>query len=201
MADLLYGRAWVLLQEGFRAQDKSGRAIGALKSVVIHESLLNRMELAWIGQSLDRYDLFFFGQARQKNARAYRFAVDQYRARAAHADAATLARAKQFVLAAQYLEQRLMGVHRMLIFNAVDFEFDDLFHEASSMRVLTAGSTIVQREQNLFSGEREIAKTHAGGVVQCDANGRHNRRQQGLADAVEVCRSRVFQRARIDLPR
>ena len=64
------------------------------------------------------------------------------------------------------------------------------------MRVLTAGSTIVQREQNLFSGEREIAKAHAGGVVNRDANGRHNRRQQGLADAVEVRRSSVFQRAR-----
>ena len=68
------------------------------------------------------------------------------------------------------------------------------------MRVLDAGSTIVQREQNLFSGEREVAKAHAGGVVQCDANGRHNRRQQGLADAVEVRRSSVFQRARVNLP-
>src|SRR6185295_1985303 len=104
MADLLYGRAWVFLQEGFRAQDKSGRAIGTLKSVVSQESLLNRMELAGIGQSLDRDDLFAFGQGRQKNTRAHRFAVDQHRACAAHADTATLARAKQFVLAAQHFE-------------------------------------------------------------------------------------------------
>src|SRR6266705_6091907 len=128
MANLLCGRAWILSQQGFRAQDKSRRAIGTLKSVVIHESLLNRVQLAGFAQPLDRDDLFAFGQGRQKNTRAYRFAVDQYGARAAHADTATLTRAKQFVIAAKYLEQRLVGVHRFLFLNAVDFELDDLFH-------------------------------------------------------------------------
>src|SRR5438094_141854 len=58
MANLLCGRAWILRQQGFRAQDKSRRAIGTLKSVVIHESLLNRVQLAGFAQPLDRDDLF-----------------------------------------------------------------------------------------------------------------------------------------------
>src|SRR6266545_6023075 len=128
MANLLCGRAWILRQQGFRAQDKSGRAIGTLKSVVIHESLLNSVQLAWFAQPLDRDDLFAFGQGRQKNTRAHRFAVDQDRTCAAHADTATFTRTKQFGLAAKYLEQRLMGVDRFLFLYAVDFELDDLFH-------------------------------------------------------------------------
>ena len=55
MANLLCGRAWILRQQGFRAQDKSGRAIGTLKSVVIHESLLNRVQLAGFAEGSARF--------------------------------------------------------------------------------------------------------------------------------------------------
>ena len=91
MADLLYRRAGILRQECFRAQDKTWRAIGALKRIVIDKSLLNRMQFAGLAKSFDGDNLSAFGQGGEENAGAGRFAVDEYGARAAHANTAALA--------------------------------------------------------------------------------------------------------------
>ena len=54
-----------------------------------------------------------------------------YRAGTAHADAATFASAKQFVFGPQNFEQRVVCLNGFLIFHAVYFELDDLFHAVS----------------------------------------------------------------------
>src|SRR5690242_19109927 len=68
------------------------------------------------------------------------------------------------------------------------------------MSILIAQSPISQREQNLFSRERQLAKAHSRRVVQRAAYGCHHRRQQRLADAVEFLRFCMLQRAGINLP-
>ena len=81
-----------------------------------------------------------------------------------------------------------MGVHRLLLFDAVNFEFDDLFH------VLLSDAVKIQRRDHaipkfaaahLFSGQRQVAKAHADCVIHGVADGRHYRRQQSLTDAVD----------------
>src|SRR5713101_728870 len=44
-ADLVFGRVWVLFQKIGRGHDESGRAVTALQSVLVPESLLDRVEL------------------------------------------------------------------------------------------------------------------------------------------------------------
>ena len=64
-ADLFHRRSGIFLQKAFGAQNKSGRAIGTLKSVMIDKGLLNRMEFAGITHPLDGHDLLAFGQRRE----------------------------------------------------------------------------------------------------------------------------------------
>src|SRR5262245_15856394 len=52
-ANLFHRWCWIFLQKAFGTQNKSRRAIGALKSIMIDKSLLNRMERAGITESLD----------------------------------------------------------------------------------------------------------------------------------------------------
>ena len=54
-----------------------GRAEAALQPVVLVEGLLQRMELAAVGQALDRADLGAVGLHREHGARARRLAVDE----------------------------------------------------------------------------------------------------------------------------
>src|SRR4029077_15968727 len=69
---LLGARCWGLFKQTLRAQDKAGRAIGTLKSVVIDKRLLNGMQFAGLCQSFDGENLFSFRQSREQKARACR---------------------------------------------------------------------------------------------------------------------------------
>src|SRR5690242_11086949 len=97
---MLYRRVGIFRQKTLSAQNKSRRAIGTLKCVMVDKGLLNRVQLARIAQSLDGGDLFFFGEHREQNARAHWLAIEKNRARAAHADTATFASAEQLVFGA-----------------------------------------------------------------------------------------------------
>ena len=94
MANLLYRRAGILLEECFRTQDKTRRAIGALKRIVIDKGLLNRMQSAGLAKSLDGDNLSAFGQCGEEYAGTGRLAVQENGASAAHADTAAFARAE-----------------------------------------------------------------------------------------------------------
>src|SRR4029453_5105738 len=138
-ADLLYRRSRIFFQKALGAQNKSGRAIRTLKSVMIDKGLLNRMEFTGITQSLDGHDRLAFSQRREQKTRAYRLAIQKHGACAAHADAATFAGAKELEFIAQHFEQTMMSVHGLFFFDSVDCEFDDLFHvlpRCPSSRVL-----------------------------------------------------------------
>src|SRR5215467_3885119 len=60
---LLGARCRVLFEQTLSTQDETRSAISTLKSVVIDERLLNGMQFAGLGQSLDSENLFTFRQS------------------------------------------------------------------------------------------------------------------------------------------
>src|SRR5437660_11353311 len=53
LSDVVIGRVWVLRQQVGGGQDESGRAVAALQSVLVPESLLERVQLPAAGEALD----------------------------------------------------------------------------------------------------------------------------------------------------
>ena len=53
MSDFLLGRFRVLVQQGFRRKNETGRAVAALKRAHIHERSLQRMQRIIFTQSFD----------------------------------------------------------------------------------------------------------------------------------------------------
>ena len=76
----------VLLEERVDAHDEAGRAESALQPVRLAERLLHRAERA-VGRAdaLDGRDVGAVGLHREHEARTHRLAVEEDRARAAHA--------------------------------------------------------------------------------------------------------------------
>jgi len=71
---------WVLIEECFAGNDKSGRAESALGGVMVNESLLNRVQLATLHQRFNRSDLLALRLDCQHRARVNRLVVDHHRA-------------------------------------------------------------------------------------------------------------------------
>src|SRR5690606_37388963 len=107
VANLLFGRIRVALEQVGRGHDHAGRAVAALQAVLLPEAFLDRVQLAVLGHALDRRDLSTISLDRQDGARLDRLAVQMDRAGAALAGVAANVRAgKPKVLAQEMNEQR-----------------------------------------------------------------------------------------------
>ena len=85
-----------------RHQHETRRAEAALRGAGFEEGLLDRRELAVLGEAFDGRDLLAVGERREIEAAGHRGAVDQHRAAAAQALRAALARAEQIEAVAQH---------------------------------------------------------------------------------------------------
>ena len=88
-----------------RRHDLARCAIAALKSVVIDEGSLHRMQFAAIGETFDRGHAVSLRGDRKRQTRQHATAVDQNRASAALAVIAAFLSASQSEALAQQVEQ------------------------------------------------------------------------------------------------
>src|SRR5262249_9138546 len=99
----------ILPEKRYAAHDHSGRAVGALKSLGVEKSLLNRVEAAGLFEAFDGDDGFSSRCRDRRNARTSRRAVEQNRARAALAFAAAVFAAGQAEMVAENGQKRCFG--------------------------------------------------------------------------------------------
>src|SRR5438132_11888512 len=86
LADLVFGRAWVVAQVGRHRHDKPWRAEAALEPMSLAEGFLHRVEATVGGrQALDGGDLGAIRLDREQEARAHCIAVEADGARPTHA--------------------------------------------------------------------------------------------------------------------
>src|SRR6266480_1824706 len=102
--DLLVAVGVIFFYQGDCGTDLSGRAIAALKPVVLDKSGLHWMQLLAVGQSFDRRDFIALVHDRECKTRVHAAAIDQNRARAALAVIASFFRASQMQPLAQGVE-------------------------------------------------------------------------------------------------
>ena len=80
------------------------------KAWCLRKACCTGIEVAVLRQAFDGRDLFVFDVAREREAGADGFAVDQDRAGAADADAAAFNRAFEFQIVAQKFQESLVGI-------------------------------------------------------------------------------------------
>jgi len=91
-----------------------------LKSVVLEEGLLERMQRAVLGQPLDGRNLRAFVLRRQRQAGENARAVAQHRARAARSLVAAFLRAGKVEIFPQRIQQRDARLYLQLMVGAID---------------------------------------------------------------------------------
>src|SRR5205085_9016730 len=106
-----------------RGADLSGRAVPALKRVVLDERRLQGMD-AVAGNALDGGDLPAFVLHGQRQAGIDALAVHQHRARAAGTLVASLLRPREPDMLTEGVEQRHTRVQPELVLHAVDTQAD-----------------------------------------------------------------------------
>jgi hypothetical protein len=98
-------------KQSFHGHDHAGRAVTALKSLMLEKRLLHRIERAAAGQTFDRDYASALGVCGKHNTRAHGPAVDQNRARTADPHATAFDRTLEQKIIAQALQQRLIRSH------------------------------------------------------------------------------------------
>src|ERR1700722_12059369 len=119
-ADVGIGRGRVGVEQFFRGEDQAGGAEAALRSTLIKERLLQRMErTVFCGQALDGADRLVLAMLGEHDAGVDRAPVQQY-----GADAAVAVRAADFharvAFAPQDIEQRVRGLTREILWIVID---------------------------------------------------------------------------------
>src|SRR5207248_10152943 len=104
VADLLCRARVALADASDAGHDLSRRAITALKTIALDESLLQRMQLVASREALDRRDLAPLHECSERQARFHPLAVHEHRARAALPEAAAFLRACEVQVLAQRVE-------------------------------------------------------------------------------------------------
>src|SRR5262249_59700975 len=99
-----------MFEDGDCEHQEARRAEAALQSVMVPESLLQRMQLVSIGEPFDGPDACAFRLHRKHQARTYRLVLYQYRASATHAVLAAEMRAREAALLAQRIGQCAAGI-------------------------------------------------------------------------------------------
>ena len=94
------------VEEGARGHDLTRRANATLKPAVVDKGLLQRIEVAVVGQALDRRDLRAVGEDGGRDARGDHLAVHEDRAGATHAHRAPFLGAGQAEIVAEKVDQQ-----------------------------------------------------------------------------------------------
>src|SRR5215831_12827995 len=133
LADLLLARVLVAREERAGGHEHSRRAEAALQTVLLGETLLHRVELASLLQSLDRGDARAVGLHRENGAGLDRVAVEVDRARAAVRGVAADMRAGHAEGLPQKVHQQQPRLDFRLARRAVYRDFDLVRGHVSSL--------------------------------------------------------------------
>src|SRR3989338_4711674 len=90
IADLYFRRVGIPLQQRLGHEDHTRRAVTALKSALVEEGPLQRVEFAVRSDPFNRGDPFFFRVRGKEQAGTHRLAVEEHRASAANPFAAAV---------------------------------------------------------------------------------------------------------------
>jgi hypothetical protein len=102
----------------------AGCAEAALKGIVIDEGLLNRMEFAVLGKTLDRRHLRAFGRRGKNHTTVHASSVQMHSAGAAFTEIAAFLGARQLQVLAQQIEQCGARINWDLVAAAIDAQRD-----------------------------------------------------------------------------
>src|SRR5207247_3459383 len=105
-ADVFIAIGVAFLHARYCRHDLSRRAVAALEGILVDKGLLHRMQLVALREPLDREDLLPLGGERQRQARYYPPAVDQYGAGTALSVVAAFLGGGQTDVLARRLERR-----------------------------------------------------------------------------------------------
>src|SRR5262245_618239 len=119
-ADLPLVHAGAALDETEGGHDHPGRAVAALQAVVLAEGLLQGVQLAVRGESLDREDVAAVGLDGEHRAGLHRPAVHHHRAGTARRGVAADIRARQPQRLSKEVDEELAWLHVGLPPNPVD---------------------------------------------------------------------------------
>src|SRR5262249_26624234 len=132
MPDLVVVGVGIAVEQLRRHQYEARGAVAALEGAGLDEGLLHRAQDIPAREMLDRPHLGAVDEGREIKAAGDGGAVDQHGAAAAHALAATLARAHQIEFALQQLDQIVMRLDRGRDLVAVESEIDGAAHHSSA---------------------------------------------------------------------
>src|SRR2546430_6584458 len=118
--DLVLGRVRVLRQQVGRGHDEARCAVPALQAVLVPEGLLDRVQLAILGQALDRGQALALGLDGEHRAALHRLAVDVDCAGAALACIAPDVRPGEPEVVTKVMHEQEPGLDLMLVPAAVD---------------------------------------------------------------------------------
>src|SRR5712692_7721923 len=99
--DRVAGGVRLLLEQGPGVHDHARRAVAALESAMLHEGLLQRVQLSVAFEAFDRHDVLPLHAGEVDLTGAHRLAVDADGARAADAFTAAVFRAGEIEIAAE----------------------------------------------------------------------------------------------------
>ena len=142
LADLVVGRVRAARQQVGGRDHEPWRAEAALNRARLGESRLNRMQLAVLGQPLDRHELVAVRLGREDKAGADESAVEEHGAGAALALLARVLRAGEAEPLAEDVEQAFPGPDVGLEALAVDRQLDSHCRQRSTARTVSTRSEL-----------------------------------------------------------
>lgn len=131
VSDLLAGRVRVALEQLDSGQDHAGSAETALQAVAFPEAFLHWMQLTVGGEPLDSGHFSSVGLDGEESAGFDGFAVKEDGAGTAQAGFTADVRAGKFALVANEMDEKSAGIHLVLLFDAVDPDRYQTFHDSS----------------------------------------------------------------------
>src|SRR6266446_301985 len=132
VTDQLLGRPGIALEHLVDRHDHARGAEAALEAVLLPEALLDRMELAVLGQALDRHDVGAVRLDGEEVAGFDGLTVHEDRARAALARVTADVRPGEAHGLADVVHQEKAGLHFVAVALAVDRHLDWQFHDSPS---------------------------------------------------------------------
>ena len=132
MANLLLGRLGIALQHLVRGHDHAGGTEAALQAVLLPEPLLDRVQVAVLGEALDRGDLDAVALHGEEVAGLHGLAVHEDGAGAALAGVAPDVGAGEPDQLANIVDEQESRLHFVAVRLAVDGHLHWEFHDSSS---------------------------------------------------------------------
>ena len=152
-ADFVLGGVRSLVEQGFGGDEEAGGANAALECSAFEEALLERMQVALLGQAFDGFDRRSFGFDAENDATVDRKAVHQHGASTAVAVVAAFLGPGEPQIFAEDFQQALPGLAEELGGFAVDGCGNvDFFGHGSGFRVRGSGFRKRERGRRLSAG-------------------------------------------------